>query len=174
MSRDWVYENLFGLSPDQYNKEKDLMVQDAMHNFRVSQIENEGNDPSESGESYGTPHDLASIYGRRQDSKERGAAMGEVPTGYEEEPLTGPEGGRPREKMSVYGTNDNPVGGRDPLGQHGMKGGYPSDNDNVMENTSTQTVYLQNKEDLKNIVFKKSKEAESNLLKEDNIKDLGN
>ena len=51
MSRDWVYENLFGLSPDQYNKEKDLMVQDAMHNFRVSQIENEGNDPSESGES---------------------------------------------------------------------------------------------------------------------------
>ena len=22
MSRDWVYENLFGLSPDQYNKEK--------------------------------------------------------------------------------------------------------------------------------------------------------
>ena len=55
-----------------------------------------------------------------------------------------------------------------------MKGGYPSDNDNVMENTSTQTVYLQNKEDLKNIVFKKSKEAESNLLKEDNIKDLGN
>ena len=28
----------------------------------LNQIENEGNDPLESGESYGTPHDLAGMY----------------------------------------------------------------------------------------------------------------
>ena len=64
-------------------------------------------------------------------------------------------------------------GGRDPLGQQGMKGGYPSDNDNVMETNSTEKVYLQNKDMLKDIVFKKSKDDDSELLKEDNIKDLG-
>ena len=176
-SSDHIYEKIFDMSEDQYNEMRDLVREDSKRMFRLAQIEGEGNDPAKSGTTYGTPHDLASMYGRRSTSTPKGAGPDEVPMGYEEIPKhgePGPEGGRPREKMSVYGTNDNPVGGRDPLGQHGMKGGYPSDNDNVMENTSTQTVYLQNKEDLKNIVFKKSKEAESNLLKEDNIKDLGN
>ena len=58
-SKDWVYENVFGLSPDQYNEQKDAMIDDAMDTFRLSQLENEGNDPTESGMSYGTPHDLA-------------------------------------------------------------------------------------------------------------------
>jgi len=55
-----------------------------------------------------------------------------------------------------------------------MKGGYPSDNENVMENQSTNTVYLQNKDMLKKIVFDKKPEDTSELLNEDNIKDLGN
>tara|TARA_R100001591_G_scaffold113073_1_gene125980 strand:- start:24 stop:1919 length:1896 start_codon:yes stop_codon:yes gene_type:complete len=176
-SSDHIYEKIFDMSEDQYNEMRDLVREDSKRMFRLAQIEGEGNDPAKSGTTYGTPHDLASMYGRRSTNTPKGAGPDEVPMGYEEPPKhgePGPEGGRPREKMSVYGTNDNPMGGRDPLGQHGMKGGYPSDNDNVMENTSTQTVYLQNKEDLKNIVFKKSKKDESNLLKEDNIKDLGN
>jgi len=55
-----------------------------------------------------------------------------------------------------------------------MKGGYPSDNDNVAENLSTQAVYHRNKQDLKNIVFQKQSEKKSKLLSEDNIKDLDN
>ena len=156
---------------------RDLVKEDSKRIFRLAQIEGEGNDPAKSGVTYGTPHDLASMYGRRATSTPKGAGPGEVPTGYEEIPLhgePGPEGGRPREKMSVYGTNDNPVGGRDPLGQHGMKGGYPSDNENVLENSTAQTVYLQNEKDLKDIVFKKDDESKSKLLNEDNIKDLGN
>jgi len=82
----------------------------------------------------------------------------------------GPEGGRPIEKASVYGTNDG-LGGRDPLGIHGMHGGFPSDNENVMENLSTQAVYHKNKESLKNIVFKKESISEPDLLNEDNIKE---
>ena len=175
-SSDYIYENIFDMSEDKYNEMRDLVREDSKRLFRIGQIEGEGNDPAKSGTTYGTPHDLASMYGRRSTSTPKGAGPGEVPVGYEDKPewgQPGPEGGRPREKASIYGTNDNPMGGRDPLGQQGMKGGYPSDNDNVMETNSTEKVYLQNKDMLKDIVFKKSKDDDSELLKEDNIKDLG-
>jgi len=122
------------------------------------------------------------MYGRRSVATPKGGEPGAVPDGYSElEPpkqqewgQPGPEGGRPIERASFYGTQENPLGGRDPLGIHGMKGGYPSDNENVMENQSTNTVYLQNKDMLKKIVFDKKPEDTSELLNEDNIKDLGN
>jgi len=68
----------------------------------------------------------------------------------------------------------NGRGGRDPLGQHGMKGGFPSDNDNVMENLTTQAIYHRTKDSLKNIVFTKENTNEPDMLNEGNIKDLGN
>ena len=173
---DYIYEQIFDLSEDAYMEMRELVREDSKRIFRIAQIENEGNDPAKSGRSYGTPHDLASMYGRRATSTEKGAGSGEVPQGYEEIPewgQPGPEGGRPREKASIYGTN-NALGGRDPLGQHGMKGGYPSDNDNVMENLTSKTVYYKNKDMLKDIVFKSEERKESDLLNEDNIKDLGN
>ena len=175
-STDYIYEMLFELSEDEYTQERELVREDSKRYFRLAQIENEGNDPAKSGISYGTPHDLASMYGRRATSTPKGAGPGEVPLGFEEEPRwgePGPEGGRPREKASVYGTNDA-MGGRDPLGQHGMKGGYPSDNENVAENITTQAIYHKTKDSLKNMIFKAKPENEPELLKEDNIKDLGN
>ena len=170
------------MSEDAYMEERDLVREDTKRSFRIAQIEAEGNDPAKSGVTYGTPHDLASMYGRRSVATPKGGSPGEVPQGYSElEPekeqewgQPGPEGGRPREKASVYGTNDNPMGGRDPLGVHGMHGGYPSDNENVMENASTKAIYFKNKGAFKNIVFKKDDAKESELLNEDNIKDLGN
>ena len=177
-SSDYIYEKIFDMSEDQYMQERDLIREDSKAAFRVAQIENEGNDPAKSGTTYGTPHDLASMYGRRSVSTPKGGSPGEVPQGYSETETnwdeSGPEGGRPREKASIYGTNDNPLGGRDPLGVNGMHGGFPSDNENVMENLSTQTVYHKNKESLKNIVFSKESKSEPDLLKEENIKDLGN
>ena len=180
-STDYIFENIFDLSEDQYMEMRELVKEDSKRMFRLAQIEAEGNDPAKSGVTYGTPHDLASMYGRRSVATPKGGEPASLPTGYSEVEdkdtewgQPGPEGGRPREKASVYGTNDNPMGGRDPLGVHGMHGGYPSDNDNVMENITTQAVYHKNKESLKNIVFEKETESESDLLKEENIKDLGN
>ena len=181
-SSDYIYENIFNMSEDSYMQERDLVREDTKRLFRNAQIEAEGNDPAKSGVTYGTPHDLASMYGRRAVATPKGGEPSKLPPGYSEVDDTkdtewgqpGPEGGRPREKASVYGTQDNPMGGRDPLGQHGMKGGYPSDNEYVMENSSTNTVYLQNKDMLKNIVFEKKEDEETELLNEDNIKDLGN
>jgi len=175
-SSDFIYENIFDMSEDQYMTERDLVREDIKAQFRLAQIENEGNDPAKSGVTYGTPHDLASMYGRRATATPKGGSPEELPTGYSEnEPAygqPGPEGGRPQEKASIYGTQDG-MGGRDPLGVHGMHGGFPSDNENVMENLTTKAVYHKNKEFLKNIVFKKENEREPDLLNEDNIKDLG-
>ena len=181
-STDYIYDNIFHLSEDKYNEMRELIREDFKRNFRLAQIEGEGNDPAQSGRSYGTPHDLASMYGRRSTATDRlsGGGQGSVPPGYEDHPappkgLTDPgeEGGRPRTNMSMYHTNDNPLGGRDPLGSHGMKGGYPSDNENVMEGFNTKAIYHRNKEVLKEMVFNTQKKDESNLLKEDNIRDLG-
>ena len=179
-STDYIYENIFSMSEDQYIEMRDLVREDTKRAFRIAQIESEGNDPAKSGMTYGTPHDLASMYGRRSVATPKGGEPGALPPGYSEVEKDqewgqpGPEGGRPREKASVYGTNDNPMGGRDPLGVHGMHGGFPSDNENVMENTSTKSVYAKNEDMLKNIVFDAKEADEADMLKEDNIKDLGN
>lgn len=171
-STDYIYDKIFDLSEDQYNEMRALVREDAKRMFRQTQLENEGNDPAESGVSYGTPHDLASLYGRRQgDAK--------VPLGYGEEP--NPEG-RPRIHQSVIGTNDDPVGGRDRLGVHGMHGGFPSDNENVMESKESstltaQSVYAKNRdifENPKKMIFEKKENDKDKLLDEEQIKDLDN
>jgi hypothetical protein len=110
MPTDWIYENIFHLSEDQYDEYRDLIIQDAKRKFRMAQIENEGNDPLETGKSYGTPHDLASLYGRdRYD-------VGEVPVGYGDDK----ELGRPEEKVTDKNTQDNAFG-KDRIGAIGMK-----------------------------------------------------
>ena len=163
-SSDYIYDMLFDISEDKYNEMRDLIREDAKREFRISQIENEGNDPVATGQSFGTPHDLASIYGREQ---------GEIPAGYDEN-----KPGRPREKMSIIGTNADPMGGRDRLGVQGMKGGFPSDNENVRENiNNTMSVFLRNKNIFttkKQNLFEQEVEKELDLLNEENIKDLDN
>ena len=168
-STDYVYENIFNLSEDEYNEMRDLVREDAKRRFRLSQIENEGNDPVDSGVSYGTPHDLASMYGRRA------AEAPKVPIGYDE----GQPVGRPKEKASFIGTQEDPLGGRDRLGTHGMKGGYPSDNENVSEidSTKAKAMYSRMDSSLRNLdkkkmIFEKQNEASDSLLDESNIKEL--
>ena len=110
MPSDWIYENIWHLSQDQYDEMRDLIREDAKRKFRITQIESEGNDPVETGQSYGTPHDLASLYGRgRYDN-------GEVPVGYDEDK----ELGRPEEKVTNKNTQDNAFG-KDRIGSLGMK-----------------------------------------------------
>ena len=140
---DYIYETIFGLSEEDYLEMRELVREDAKRAFRQSQIENEGNDPAKSGKSYGTPHDLASMYGRRSTPAPKGAEQGKVPAGYEEDPRPhadlnrpgdNPEGGRPRIRASFYGTQDNPAGGADPTGRMNMHHPYKPDYEYVMEN----------------------------------------
>jgi hypothetical protein len=110
---DWIYDNIFHLSQDQYDEYRDLILQDKKRAFRQSQLENEGNDPLESGESYGTPHDIATAYGKGRVYSRPGS----VPDGYnEDEPIIG----RPKEKASMANTQDDPLG-KDRLGRDAAK-----------------------------------------------------
>jgi hypothetical protein len=110
MPSDWIYENIFHLSQDQYDEYRELIREDAKRKFRLTQIESEGNDPVETGQSYGTPHDLAALYGRGRYEN------GEVPTGYDEDK----DLGRPQEKVTDRNTQDNAFG-KDRIGSLGMK-----------------------------------------------------
>jgi hypothetical protein len=107
---DWIYDNIFHFSQDQFDEYRDLLAEDQKRAFRFNQLFEEGNDPKETGKSYGTPHDLASLYGR---GRYEGAS---IPDGYDEKaPL-----GRPQEKSTNRNTQDDFLG-KDRLGVQGMK-----------------------------------------------------
>lgn len=108
-SREWIAQNLFNLSREQLFEDTEKTLDDAMHKFRLNQIENEGNDPVETGTSYGTPHDLASLYSNKRDKN-----IKDVPDGYDED-----EPGRPKERGTTYGSDKSNFS-RDPLGKGGQ------------------------------------------------------
>ena len=166
---DWVYDNLFHFSEDQYDEYRDLMVEDKKRKFRLNQIENEGNDPNDSGQVYGTPSQLATAYGKgRGDS---------VPTGYNEKDPNEPVHlvGRPKTSVSNINRQDNPFGKdrigaktystagvdqEDSLSKTQWKGGSP---------LALET-YLKNKSIFANIpVNRRTNLFESDLLNEDNL-----
>jgi hypothetical protein len=159
---DWIYHNVFHFSEDQYDEYRDLILQDAKRKFRLGQITEEGNDPLETGRSYGTPHDLATLYGKgRMVSNPEN-----VPTGYGDDVTLG----RPKEKVSTINTQDNPLG-RDRLGRTANK--YDDTMDGLSKQL-TENVYLKNKQLLnemeKKIVFSADKAKES-LLDENQLRD---
>ena len=161
-SKDWVYENIYGLSPDEYTDQKESMLDDAMDKFRLSQIESEGNDPQESGVSYGTPHDLAALYGNKRD---KAVGPAQVPTGYNEK-----DPGRPVEKPQKYGSDKGNFS-RDPIGKGGLtpdKTEKPSDGNRV--STFEAANIKRSLQKLKNKKQILKEENEGGLLSEKNIK----
>ena len=174
---DWVYDNIFQFSEDQYDEYRELIIEDAKRKFRIDQIESEGNDPSKTGVAYGTPHSLASIYGPgRYDGSSN------TPKGYDEKKDTYPDQvlGRPKERASNIGTQDSPLG-RDRLGSKEMKGAgeepkgfktaYKGGSPLALENANTQIAYHQMQDSLRNMFpQRKIKLYEgSDLLNEDNL-----
>jgi len=184
MPTDWIYNNLLHLSEDQVSEIRDLLAEDKKREFRFEQIKAEGNDPVESGQAYGTPHQLASLYG-----KGRQTSRTDVPKGYSETDSDYPEQpipGRPEKGVDHYDQDSN--FGRDRLGTQDLKGkgkdGDGMDKYNAktranintsmkLEAANTQAVYLQNKTMFDNI--KSSRKVnlfeQSNLLDEDNIRE---
>ena len=103
ISEDWIYKNIFSMTKDQVNDERARVIDDIKQNFRKEQIETEGNDPAVTKESFGTPHDLASMHQKRE---------GEMPEGG------WPGSGRPKEGTK-YATDKHPRG-RDPIGKKAL------------------------------------------------------
>lgn len=183
---DWIYDKLFHFSEEEFDEYRDLVVEDKKRAFRMAQIQEEGNDPAESGAAYGTPHQIASMYGGYGTAPLSGE---NVPQGYNEknpgEPTKLP--GRPQEKVSLINTADDPLG-RDRLGTYDLKskpqtgeagntlrnkfhGGSPL---SLKENHSpTMGAFLKNKESLQKMFPNRRVnlfESQSDLLNEDHIK----
>ena len=160
---DWIYHHIFHFSEDQYDEYRDLILQDAKRKFRLGQVTEEGNDPLETGKSYGTPHDLATLYGkgRMMSNPEN------VPVGYGDDVKLG----RPKEKASNINTQDN-IFGRDRLGKHSNK--VDDQPDFNSKTNLTENTYLRNKQFVnemeKKIVFTTDKAKES-LLDENQLRD---
>jgi len=171
---DWIYDNIFQFSEDQYDEYRDLVREDAKRRFRVAQIENEGNDPVETGKSYGTPHDLASLYGKGRMYSE----PGNVPDGYDEDK----DLGRPQDSITSRNKQDSNFG-KDRLGVDRMKDTDKNDSNSIkprfkggpltLENS--KSVYLKNKDmfkklNKKQLVFENNKDN-TDLLDESQLKE---
>ena len=171
---DWIYDNIFHLSEDQFDEYRDLIRQDSKRKFRNAQIENEGNDPQETGKSYGTPHDLASLYGKGRTASD----PSNVPDGYTDDL----DLGRPKDSITSRGKQSNNFG-KDPLGVKRMKDTDKNDSSDSRTDTNksglalenAQVSYLKNKDmfaklNEKVLIFEQDKD-DSTLLDEKQLKE---
>ena len=165
LSDKYVYEFIFNMSEEQWLEERNNVVEDLKLRFRQNQIEQEGNDPTLTGISYGTPHDLASLHMSTDDVENKD------------------KGGRPPEGLK-YGQHDNEFGW-DPTGAKTLKQGTDPKNfastfqpNNRMKNNVTKATAMENANIIKKLTSKKSKiltetdknlNNSSSLLDEDNI-----
>ena len=177
-SLKYIYSNIFNLSDDEAEFEKNEVLEDIKHAFRQKQIENEGNDPAITKESFGTPHDIASM-------QIRGGAKVindvEVPEGG------WPGAGRPAKNLD-YGTDNSPFG-RDPIGRKDVGNTLKVNNSPKSNHKGNSPLSLENKDvekligsmsgmrvKTKNIISESLKpsvkeEIEPNLLDENNLLD---
>jgi len=172
---DWIYDHVYHFSEDQFDEYRDLARQDAKRKFRIDQIKAEGNDPIETGKSYGTPHDLASLYGKGRTMSD----PGNVPDGYNDDD---PKLGRPQNSITKRNTQADNFG-KDRLGVKRMKDKDKNDGNSInpkskgsplaLENATT--VYLQNKQIFENLTKKKlvfqADKDDSTLLDESQLKE---
>jgi len=180
MPTDWIYDKLFHFSEDEFDEYRDQITEDKKRAFRLKQIEEEGNDPAQSGQAYGTPHQIASMYGGNGNTNLAGT---EVPQGYNEinpnEPYRRP--GRPSENPSFINTAADPLGpdrlGRDDMnkaktsGEDKLKTKYQGNSPLALNESRAKAEYYKNKAALeqfgkRNVDLYK----ESSLLNEDQIK----
>ena len=108
VSDKYIYEYIFNMSEEQWLQERTNVIEDLKLRFRQNQIEQEGNDPSVTGVSFGTPHDLATVH---MSSKE-----------VEEKDL----GGRPKEGIKS-GQHKNEFGW-DPTGRKELRQAFDPEN----------------------------------------------
>src|SRR5210317_732646 len=108
VSQEWMYKNIMNMSDDEWKAEQAKVINDLKLGFRQAQIEDEGNDPVKTGQSFGTPHDIAALNLQDGEEAKLGDEGGSPEGGFD-------GAGRPAQSGN-YKTDDNPFG-RDPLGQ---------------------------------------------------------
>ena len=116
-SEKYIYENVFGMSHDEWTSEQEQVIEDLKEEFRKEQIKSEGNDPQKTNQSFGTPHDIAAMH--MQGNLDMPGQQDEGA----DNPVAGP--GRPKEYGS-WGKSNSPFG-RDALGSKGLDKTFATD-----------------------------------------------
>ena len=180
MPTDWIYDKIFHFSEDEFDEYRDLITEDKKRAFRLKQIEEEGNDPAQSGQAFGTPHQIASMYGGNGNTN---LANTEVPQGYNElnpnEPVKLP--GRPQDKVSLINTKDDPLGSdrmgtydlkaKPRSGEDALKVKYQGGSPLALENSTAKAVYFKNKQVLEQMGKRKvDLYSQSQLLNEEQLR----
>ena len=173
---DWIYDNLYHFSEGEYEEYRDLVREDSKRQFRNAQIEAEGNDPVETGKSYGTPHDLASLYGKGRMYTNPGGVP--EPDKYAADD---PKLGRPVKQKVKRNTQDDNFG-KDRLGVKRMKDTDKNDGDSLRPTLeSAKTTFFKNKDifrqldqglvntNSKKLIFEEDKD-DSQLLDDSQLK----
>ena len=162
------------MSEDEWKEEQFKVINDLKLGFRHEQIESEGNDPVKTGESFGTPHDLASL-SQQSGGDEEGANAG-FPTAEGGAPEGGFDGaGRPKEG-GTYGKDKSPFG-RDPLGNKSLSKNERYSANSVMNQEQIDAVIgrMKTKTKTKEIIIESLKDDTNDeslsLLDEKNILD---
>ncbi len=113
--KKYVYTKFFNLTEREIKERQEGMIEDAKFELRMGQIAQEGNDPLKTGQTFGTPHDLATNHAKETgDGRLHSIDFGQK--NFKQKDL----GGRPAENASTYGTDENEFG-RDPLGDKNNK-----------------------------------------------------
>ena len=164
---DWIYDNIYHFDESQIAEYRELVKEDTKRAFILAQIESEGNDPRESGESYGTPHDLAFLYGK---GRYYTSSENDVP----KRPYNKMEGdtkkGRPKEKATKRNSQEDNFG-KDRMGTDRMKG----KDERGLNLEMAKSTYYQNKKMLDKLPFSRKKmifeDKEESLLDENQIRE---
>jgi len=172
LSDEWIYENIMNMGDSAWQAERENVIADIKLKFRQSQIEQEGNDPTKTLRSFGTPHDLATAGQQSYD-----------------EPSDNPVG-RPDIGMK-YKSTEHP-GGQDPIGdkdlhktydiqkepiKHNFRGNSPLARENKQEKYKNVIKSLKSKVKTKGVLKETLKEEKKqyndkgSILDEDNIID---
>jgi intein/homing endonuclease len=167
-SQKYIYENIFGMSEDEWKADIDRRIEDAKLTFRLKQITEEGNDPQVSGKSFGTPWDIASLQ----------VSSRMFPVSQEDiEKLYTPDGreeneGKPPQYKGNFETKRDQDFGRDPVGRReNDKIEMPSVAKESYEKLIKRLEKRYNKDNKKSLLEIDKNIDSVNMLNEDNILD---
>lgn len=155
-SDKYIYENIMGLTTDEWQADREQLVEDLKFKFRLKQIEEEGNDPAVTGRTFGTAHDIASLHMASKMGIEQGEDIKKLISvdAREDNP------GRPRE-FTTYETEKDKTFGRDPVGKKAME---------KMAGLESFVKYLSTKGDFRKLLKEQDRNVrmldETNLLKD--------
>jgi hypothetical protein len=141
VSRKYIYENILGLSLDEWLQEEDLLINDKIKEWALQDAQNSGRDPFMGGSSEESEEDIEGFggddnFGGGSDFGD-GGGFGEEPTTPEAEPVASEpaaaapeaetpvkeEGTNPKNKRKYKFTPKSKIFGRDPLGASSINKG---------------------------------------------------